>query len=604
MTKPIEDYALIGDTRTAALVARDGSIDWMCLPRFDSGACFAAMLGDRHHGRWSLSPVAKVTRCSRRYRDRTLVLETELTTADGTVRIVDCMPPDEDTPHVVRVVEGVRGTVDMRMELIIRFDYGWIVPWVRRLPDGVFAVGGPDAVYLHTPVPTHGENLTTVAQFQVHEGERVPFVLTGLPSTAPVPTPIDALAAIEDAERWWHEWAGRCAYQGAWSDDVIRSQITLKALTYSPTGGIIAAATTSLPVHLGGERNWDYRYVWLRDATFTLYALMLGGYKDEAQAWRDWLLRAIAGDPSQLQVLYGVAGERRLPEQTLPWLPGYAGSKPVRIGNAAVSQLQLDVYGEVIDAIYHARRIGLPEDPTVSHLVRHMLDFLESNWRDPDEGLWEVRGPRQHFTHSKVMAWTAFDRAVKSSTLYNFEGPVDRWRAIRDEIHAEVCTRAFDPAQQSFTQAYDSTRLDASVLMLPQVGFLPWSDPRIHGTVAAIERGLVRDGFVDRYRTDGHDGLPDGEGAFLLCTFWLADAYALTGRVEEGRALFDKLLAIRNDVGLLAEEYCPIQRRMLGNFPQAFSHLGLINTAYNLHAQASPTQRAPAVEREAHNGRK
>ena len=604
MSKPIEDYALIGDTRTAALVARDGSIDWMCLPRFDSGACFAAMLGDRHHGRWSLAPMAKITRCSRRYRDRTLILETELTTADGTVRIVDCMPPDEDTPHVVRVVEGVRGNVDMRMELIIRFDYGWIVPWVRRLPDGVFAVGGPDAVYLHTPVPTHGENLTTVAQFQVHEGERVPFVLTWLPSTAPVPTPIDALAAIEDAERWWQEWAGRCAYQGAWAEDVVRSQITLKALTYSPTGGIIAAATTSLPEHLGGERNWDYRYVWLRDATFTLYALMLGGYKEEAQAWRDWLLRAIAGDPSQLQVLYGVAGERRLPEQTLPWLPGYAGSKPVRIGNAAVSQLQLDVYGEVIDALYHARRIGLPEDPTVSHLVRHMLDFLESNWRDPDEGLWEVRGPRQHFTHSKVMAWTAFDRAVKAAALYDFDGPADRWRAIRDEIHAEVCARAFDPAQRSFTQAYDSTRLDASVLVLPQVGFLPYDDPRILGTISAIERGLVRDGFVDRYRTDGHDGLPDGEGAFLLCTFWLADAYALTGRVDEGRALFDKLLAIRNDVGLLAEEYCPIQRRMLGNFPQAFSHLGLINTAYNLHAQASPTQRAPAVEREAHNGRK
>ena len=604
MSKPIEDYALIGDTRTAALVSRDGSIDWMCLPRFDSGACFAALLGDARHGRWSIAPNGvKTTRITRRYRDGTLVLETEVTTTSGVVRIIDFMPPDEDVPNVVRVVEGVSGTVPMRMELVIRFDYGWIVPWVRRESGGILAVGGPDALHLQTPIETHGENLTTVARFEVHAGERIPFVLTWLPSTSSQLPSIDGVAAIADAERWWRAWSDRCVYQGEWREEVVRSLITLKALTYSPTGGIVAAATTSLPEHLGGERNWDYRYVWLRDATFALYALLLGGYKEEACAWRDWLLRAVAGDPSQLQVLYGVAGERRLPEQTLPWLPGYAGSTPVRIGNGAVDQLQLDVYGEVLDALYHARRHGLPPDPSVWHVELHLLDFLERNWNRPDEGLWEVRGPRQHFTHSKVMAWTAFDRAVKTIENMKLEGPVDRWRKIRDTIHAEVCEHSFDPSKQAFTQAYGSSRLDAAVLMLPQVGFLPYTDPRVRSTISAIERELVRDGFVDRYHTDGVDGLPAGEGTFLMCTFWLADAYAMTGRIDEARALFDRLLAVRNDVGLLAEEYDPTHRRMLGNFPQAFSHLGLINTAYNLSAQASPsTQRAPALEREAYNG--
>jgi len=608
VSRPIEDYALIGDTRTAALVGLDGSIDWLCLPRFDAGACFAALLGDPSHGHWSIAPEGDPPRAvRRRYRDGTLVLETELVTGDGAVRIIDCMPPDEDIPNVVRVVEGVRGTVAMRMELVIRFDYGWIVPWVRRTESGLLAIGGPDALLLQTPVSTRGEGLTTVARFTVGAGERVPFVLTHLPSIAPAPALIDADAAIQSAEQWWRAWAARCTYQGEWREAVERSLITLKALTYSPTGGIVAAATTSLPEHIGSTRNWDYRFVWLRDATFTLYALMLGGYRDEACAWRDWLLRAIAGDPAQLQVLYGVAGERRLSEQTLPWLPGYAGSTPVRVGNAAVTQLQLDVYGEMIDALYHARRAGLPADPYTWGIEGKLLDFLERNWREPDEGLWEVRGGRRHFTHSKVMAWTAFDRAVRTVESLHLDGPADRWRAIRDEIHAEVCTRGFDPGKQSFTQSYGSPRLDAALLMLPQVGFLPYADPRVRGTIAAIERELLRDGFVQRYRTEdgpvspvdgpvSHvDGLPPGDGVFLLCTFWLADAYAMTGRRAEARALFERLLAIRNDVGLLAEEYDPAARRLLGNFPQAFSHVGLINTAYNL----TPAERAPAIEREA-----
>ncbi len=601
VSPPIEHYALIGDTRTAALVGAHGSIDWLCLPRFDSGACFAALLGEPRHGRWSIAPEGDPPRAvRRRYRDDTLVLETELVTDGGVVRIIDCMPPCEDIPNVVRIVEGVEGAVAMRMELIIRFDYGWIVPWVRKTEHGLLAVGGPDALLLQTPVPTFGEELTTVARFSVRAGERVPFVLTHLPSTAPVPAPIDADEAVRDAEQWWRAWTSRCTYQGEWREAVVRSLITLKALTYSPTGGIVAAATTSLPEHIGGPRNWDYRFVWLRDATFTLYALMLGGFRDEARAWRDWLLRAIAGDPAQLQVLYSVAGERRLPEQTLPWLPGYAGSSPVRVGNGAVSQLQLDVYGEVIDALYHARRSGLPADPYMWGIEAKLLEFLERHWREPDQGLWEVRGPRQHFTHSKLMAWVAFDRAVKTVETLRLDGPAPRWRAIRDAIHAEICARGFDATKQAFTQAYGSPRLDASLLMMPQVGFLPCEDPRVRSTIAAIERELLRDGFVERYRTeDGAgasvDGLPPGEGVFLLCTFWLADAYAMTGRQAEARALFERLLAIRNDVGLLSEEYDPAARRLLGNLPQAFSHVGLINTAYNL----SPAERSPAIEREA-----
>ncbi len=597
MSRLIEDYALIGDTRTVALVSKHGSIDWLCVPRFDSGACFAALLGEPRHGRWSLAPGSEITAVKRSYRDGTLVLDTELTTKDGKVRITDCMPPDEEIPNVVRVVEGVEGTVRMRMELIMRFDYGWIVPWVRKSNHGLYAVGGPDALVLHTPIKTHGENLTTVAQFDVKPGERVPFVLTWIPSNAPMPEEIDADEAIVISEKWWRAWSSRCTYQGEWRDAVVRSAITLKALTFTPTGGIVAAATTSLPEHVGGERNWDYRFAWLRDATFTLYALLLSGYRDEARAWRDWLLRAVAGDPSQLQVMYGVAGERRLTEMTLPWLPGYAGSAPVRVGNAAVSQLQLDIYGEVIDALYQGRRAGLSKDLHTWRVETKLLDFLEEHWREPDEGIWEVRGPRQHFTHSKIMAWAAFDRAVKSVETMNLEGPLNRWREIRDAIHDEVCSRGYDTTKKSFVQAYGSTRLDAALLVMPQVGFLPYDDPRVISTAEAIERELVREGFVMRYHTDdGIDGLPSGEGVFLLCTFWLADIWAMTGRTEEARDMFERLLAIRNDVGLLAEQYDPIACRLLGNFPQAFSHVGLINTAYNLtpeHPAAAEDRKKP-----------
>ena len=594
MSLPIEEYAVIGDTRTAALVGKTGSIDWLCLPRFDSGACFAALLGDPRHGHWLIGPAAETpARARRRYREGTLVLETEITTNTGVVRLVDCMPADEDLPNVVRLVEGVEGEVPMRMELIIRFDYGWIVPWVRRIDGVTQAVAGPNALALRTPVATHGENLTTVAEFTVHTGERVPFVLSWYPSNTKPPPPLDAGAAIENTESRWKKWSDHCTYQGPWRDAIIRSLITLKALTYSPTGGIVAAVTTSLPEWLGGVRNWDYRYCWLRDATFTLYALFLGGFRDEACAWRDWLLRAVAGDPAQLQVMYGVAGERRLPELTLDWLPGYAGSPPVRIGNAAVGQLQLDIYGEVMDALHQARRAGMPPDRDAWKVQRHLLDFLESNWQKPDEGLWEIRGPRRHFTHSKVMAWVAFDRAVKAVERSGESGPAERWRRMRDIIHDEVCTKGYDATKRAFTQDYGSSELDASLLLIPLVGFLSPKDSRVIGTVEAIERELGRDGFIRRYRTDGKDGLPPGEGVFLLCCFWLADNYALMGRENDARALFDRLLALRNDVGLLSEQYDPVSRRLVGNFPQAFSHVGLINTAFNL----TPRHPAPARER-------
>jgi GH15 family glucan-1,4-alpha-glucosidase len=597
MASPIEDYALIGDTRTAGLVSREGSIDWLCLPRFDSGACFAALLGNARHGRWYLHPAGDGVRDTRRrYRPGTLVLETELTTDSGVARVVDCMPPDEDIPNVVRMVEGVEGEVAMHMELVVRFDYGWVIPWVRKIEGVLHAVGGPDALTLRTPVKHHGHDHTTVADFTVRAGERVPFVLTWHPSHTPIPEGVDAAAAIAGAEVWWREWSERCSYRGPWRDAVVRSLITLKALTYSPTGGLVAAATTSLPEHFGGVRNWDYRYTWLRDATFTLYALLLGGFPDEAAAWREWLLRAVAGAPDDLQMIYGVAGERRMPEMTLDWLPGYAGSAPVRVGNAAVNQYQLDVYGEVIDALHQARRAGIPPDPFAWHVERKLLDFLESRWREPDEGLWEVRGPRQHFTHSKVMAWVAFDRAVKAVESFGGDGPVERWRAIRREIHAEVCAKGFHPERRAFTQAYGSTALDAALLMLPLVGFVRPDDPRMVATVEAIERDLVHEGFVRRYHTDvTEDGLPPGEGVFLLCSFWLADNYALMGRERDARTLFERLLALQNDVGLLSEQYDPVARRFLGNFPQAFSHVGLVNTAFNL----TPDQRGPARERKA-----
>ncbi len=592
----IEDYAIIGDTRTAGLVSRAGSIDWLCLPRFDSGACFASLLGEPRHGRWSIHPEdGSLRETRRRYRGDTLVLETELVTNTGVARLVDCMPPDEDIPNVVRLVEGVEGEVALRMELIIRLDYGWVVPWVRTVEGVLHAVAGPDALTLRTPVEHHGEDRTTVANFTVRQGEQVPFVLSWHPSHLPDPGPLDALEAIARAEVWWKAWSSRCSYDGPWREAVLRSLITLKALTYSPTGGIVAAATTSLPEWPGGVRNWDYRYTWLRDATFTLYALLLGGFPEEACAWREWLLRAVAGSPEQLQVMYGVAGERRLPELTLDWLLGYAGSAPVRIGNNAVTQLQLDVYGEVMDALHQAQRAGIPADPSAWQVQRKLLDFLESKWGEPDEGLWEVRGPRQHFTHSKLMAWVAFDRAVKAVERFGAEGPVERWRALRDTIHREVCAKGYHPQKQAFTQAYGSPVLDAALLMVPLVGFLPASDPRVVSTLQAIERELVDQGFVLRYRTDEtRDGLPPGEGAFLLCSFWLADNHALMGRRDHACALFERLLALRNDVGLLSESYDPARRQLLGNFPQAFSHVGLINTAFNL----TPNQRRPARERE------
>jgi GH15 family glucan-1,4-alpha-glucosidase len=519
----------------------------------------------------------------RRYRGDTLVLETTFRTATGAARVVDCMPPGEDVPNLVRLVEGIEGEVAMRMELVIRFDYGWIVPWVRHMDGGIHAVGGPDALVLHSDLSTHGEGLTTVAEFTVRGGDRVPFVLTWHRSHDPVPPRIDAGAAVEDAERWWQRWARKCEYQGPWREAVTRSLVTLKALTYAPTGGIVAAPTTSLPEWIGGVRNWDYRYCWLRDATFTLYALLVSGYRDEAVAWREWLLRAVAGDPSQLQIMYGVGGERRLPELELPWLPGYEGSAPVRVGTAAESQLQIDVYGEVLDALHQSRRLGVEPDTNSWQVQRKLLEHLESVWTEPDEGIWEVRGPRQHFTHSKVMAWVAFDRAVKAVDCFGADGPAERWRALRAQVHEEVCRRAWNPDVGAFTQAYGSRRLDAAVLLLPMVGFLPHSDPRVVSTARAVQRELMEDGLVMRYRSDDvADGLPTGEGVFLLCSFWLADHLALSGQRDEALALFERLLALRNDVGLLSEEYDPATRRLLGNFPQAFSHVGIVNTAFNL----------------------
>ena len=587
----IEDYALIGDCHTAALVGRDGSIDWLCLPRFDSGACFAALLGDPSHGRWLIAPAGEVVGTRRRYRDHTLILETEFETSEGAVRIIDCMPLSDERWDVLRIVEGVRGRVPMHMELVIRFDYGSIVPWVRRSGDALFAIAGPDGVELRTPVAVQGENMKTVARFEVRAGERIPFTLNYRPSYEASQPATDPELLLEKTERQWHEWSARCAYDGQWHDAVVRSLITLKALTFAPTGGIVAAPTTSLPEQQGGVRNWDYRYCWLRDATFTLNAMLLAGYQEEAVAWREWLLRAVAGRPQDLQTLYSVTGERRLDEYELSWLPGYGGAAPVRIGNAASTQFQLDVYGEVMDTLHLARAAGLEPEPTAWRIQVELLDFLESGWRQPDEGIWEVRGPRLHFTHSKVMAWVAFDRAIKDAEKFSLAGPVARWKELRDEIHAEVCTRGFDARRNTFVQSYDSQYLDASVLLIPQVGFLPPDDPRVRGTVEAIERHLVVDGgLVLRYSTaTAIDALPEGEGAFLPCSFWLADGLVLIGRRAEGEALFERLIALSNDLGLLAEEYDPHERRMLGNFPQALTHMALINTARLL---SMPEQKA------------
>jgi GH15 family glucan-1,4-alpha-glucosidase len=580
MPLPIENYALIGDCHTAALVGNDGSIDWACFPRFDSSACFAALLGEPRHGRWLLAPQGCVRSVRRQYRDGSLILETEFTTDQGCVRLIDFMPLSNQRWDVVRIVQGVSGDVAMRMELIVRFDYGAIVPWVRRVEDRLLFTAGPDTLELFASVPSDGQGMSTVAEFRIQEGAQESFVLNYRASHAEPQAAIDAQQALAHSAEQWRQWSMRCTYQGPRRDAVVRSLLTLKALTYKPTGGVIAAPTTSLPEHLGGVRNWDYRYCWLRDATFTLNALLLAGYEDEAAAWREWLLRAVAGSPEDLQILYGVTGVRRLDEHEIPWLPGYAGSIPVRCGNAAVKQCQLDVYGEVMDTLHLARAAGLAPEPEAWHVQVALLKFLESHWQAPDEGIWEIRGPRRHFTHSKVMAWVAFDRAIKDAEQDGLSGPIDRWRELRDGIHAQVCERGVDPVRNCFVQSYGSTFLDASLLLIPQVGFLPADDPRILGTIAAIERDLIVDGLVMRYSTATQvDALPTGEGAFLPCSFWLADNYILTGRREQGAALFEKLLALGNDVGLFAEEYSVRDGRMLGNFPQALTHMALVNTA-------------------------
>ncbi|QDQ79809.1 glycoside hydrolase family 15 protein [Paraburkholderia megapolitana] len=588
MANLIEDYALVGDGHTAALISRDGSVDWLCWPRFDSGACFAALVGTPEHGRWLLAPAedANVTATTRRYRGDTLILETDYESADGAVTVIDFMPPDNGWSELVRIVVGRRGAMKMRTELVLRFDYGCSIPWVTQLSReaGMKATAGPDTVVLRTPVLLSGENLrATVAEFTVHADERVPFALAYSASHLRVPPARDPLSLLALTENYWLEWSARCQVQGRYASAVRRSLITLKALTYEPTGGIVAAPTTSLPEHIGGTRNWDYRYCWLRDATITLLALMRGGHYDEARAWRSWLGRVMAGSPEQIQIMYGIAGERRLPEIELDWLPGYEESKPVRVGNGAANQLQLDVFGEVMGALHVARVGGLQADDTVWSVECSLLAHLETIWREPDEGIWETRGGRRHFTFSKVMAWVAFDCALKSAEKFGLPGPLERWRALRDGIHADVCEKGWSPAKQAFTQSYGSDELDASILMLPIVGFLPPSDPRIASTVAAVERELLHDGLVLRYRTTEYDdGLPPGEGTFLACSFWLVDNLALLGRIDDAHRLFRRLLALSNDLGLLAEEYDPVAGRLVGNFPQAFSHVALVHTAMNL----------------------
>ena len=591
MASRIEQYALIGDTQTAALIGDDGSLDWLCAPRFDSPACFAALLGSPEHGRWLIAPIGGERATRRRYRDGTLVLETEFETPEGVVRITDCMPLRDEHIDVVRLVEGVRGRVAMHTELIVRFDYGSIMPWVRSDKGVLRAVAGPEALVLHSPIHLRGADFRHRAEFEVSEGDEIPFVLTWYPSHHNVPHGADPQRGIAETTAWWTQWSQQSTYRGEWASLVNRSAITLKALTYAPTGGLIAAPTTSLPEALGGVRNWDYRYAWLRDATFSLYALISVGYVDEAKKWRDWLVRAVAGSPDQLQIMYGPAGERRLTEYEVPWLPGYENSTPVRVGNAATLQFQLDVYGEVADAFHATDRAGVAPDPDTGLLQKAILDFLEGSWREPDEGIWEVRGARQHFTHSKVMAWVAFDRAVKGIERGLINWDVERAKALCEAVHTEICSQGFDSLRNTFVQTYGSSELDASLLMIPLVGFLPPSDPRVVGTLAAIERDLMRDGFVERYRTEqGLDGLPPGEGVFLPCSFWFADNLALTGRIDEARALFEHLVTLCNDVGLIAEEYDPASGRLLGNFPQAMTHVALVNTACNLSGETAPAR--------------
>jgi GH15 family glucan-1,4-alpha-glucosidase len=602
-TQRIEDYALISDCATAALVGRNGSIDWLCLPRFDSGACFAALLGEPGDGRWLITPADPPTKVERRYIDGSLILVTMFETAQGAVELVDFISQRRGFSDLVRLVRGVRGHVQMCVELILRFDYGAVVPWVERLPEGgISAIGGPERVVLRTPVALRGEDLKTIGEFKVNAGETIPFVMSYGLSHLPRPHPIDAEHALQRVETFWRRWSARCCPAGPWSDDVRGSLVALKGLTYTATGGIVAAPTTSLPEQLGGTRNWDYRYCWLRDATFTLLALMHAGFYDEARGWRDWLFRAVAGSPDQLQIMYGLGGERRLFEWEVPWLSGYEGSRPVRVGNAAVKQTQLDVYGEILDALYLAHQHGFPTTERGLALAVAALGHLARIWREPDEGIWEVRGPPQHFIHSKVMAWVAFDRAIKMLDERGHQDLIESWQRMRDEIHQDVCRHGFDPELGSFVQAYGSKALDASLLLLPLVGFLPPNDPRMIGTVAAIERRLLVDGFVMRYDTgEVVDGLPPGEGAFLACSFWLADNYVLQGRITEARDLFERLLSLRNDVGLLAEEYSPELGRQLGNFPQAFSHVALVNTAFNLtRAQGPAEQRAQSGRRPRH----
>jgi GH15 family glucan-1,4-alpha-glucosidase len=606
MSTPIEDYALIGDCRSAALVSRDGSIDWLCWPRFDSEACFAALLGGRDHGRWLVAPRDKAS-ITRRYRPNTLILETSFETADGAVVLVDFMPFQGERSEIVRLVHGTRGRVRMHTELILRFGYGAIVPWVTRLESGALrAIAGPDMVLLRTPVHLKGKNMTTVGEFTVMRGETIPLVLSYARSHRPVPPARDPTASLEATEKFWTDWTAKCRPASEWSEAVRRSVITLKALTYAPTGGIVAAPTTSLPECVGGERNWDYRFCWLRDATLTLLAAMHAGYYEEAEAWREWLLRAVAGSPEQLQIMYGIGGERRLTEWIADWLPGYEKSSPVRIGNAAHTQLQLDMFGEIMDVHHQARRGGLTTNESGWDAQVKFLEYLARIWREPDQGIWEMRGPAQHFTYSKVMAWVAFDRTIKSAENFGLEGPLDDWRKLRDEICDDVCRQGYNKKLGTFVQAYGSDQLDASLLLLPNVGFLPVTDPRIADTIKAIEQRLLRDGLVMRYSTeDVEDALPPGEGAFLACSFWLVDAYILQERLDEAENLLRRLVGLCNEVGLLSEEYDPTSKRLIGNFPQAFSHVALVNSAYNLtrvrkpvHQRAQEDHAPPAAVRE------
>jgi GH15 family glucan-1,4-alpha-glucosidase len=590
-TNKIEDYAFLSDTQSGALVGRDGSVDWLCFPRFDSDACFAALLGTRENGCWRIFPKEKTEKLSRRYRGETLILETEIETANGAVRLIDFMPPRGKNPDMIRIVEGLRGEVWLQMELVIRFGYGHVVPWVQRTRGGLKAVAGPDALILRTPIQTRGKDLTTVAEFTVKRGERVPFVLTWFASNTRPPKKVNPENALNDTERYWKEWAGHCHRKTEWNDALVRSLITLKGLTYLPTGGLVAALTTSLPEEIGGVRNWDYRYCWLRDATFVLLALMHAGYLDEARSFRQWLLRAIAGQASQMQIMYGLNGERRLQEFELDWLAGYENSKPVRVGNAASGQFQLDVYGEVLYALWLAQHVGIKVSEAEWRLVNELMQFLELNWDKPDNGIWEVRGGRKHFTHSKVMAWVAFDRAVRLAENHgnNRAKNIERWKKIQKQIHAQVCERGYNTKKKAFTQFYGSDSLDASVLAIPLVGFLPATDKRVVGTIAAVERELMQDGFVLRYRQEKEqvDGLPGSEGVFLLCSFWLADCLYMIGRKKEARELFERLIALRNDVGLLSEQYDPKAKRQLGNFPQAFSHVATVRTALILSGELS-----------------